>query len=208
MAQLNTDLETIKTARDNMKTALEGQGQTVTKDIRTYAQAIANISGGGSSDVKLFDTIEHMQQDPNAQDGDLAVVYREELQPVTEESEFDSCVFPNEVVLDEAFTGSISGSFRSTDGGFFDGMVNMSSSSFRFDGFGDEIQITVIATGFDQDEDDRRNSTQNYDNIVSEAWKKRNSVVSTSNQSNNDNNSNELDIPTFLRKNKGLGGNK
>lgn len=43
MAQLNTDLETIKTARDNMKTALEGQGQTVTKDIRTYAQAIANL---------------------------------------------------------------------------------------------------------------------------------------------------------------------
>lgn len=138
MAQLNTDLETIKTARDNMKTALEGQGQTVTKDIRTYAQAIANISGG-SGDVKLFDTIEHMQEDENPQDGDLAVVYREELQPVTEESEFDSCVFPNEVVLDEAFTGSISGSFRSTDGGFFDGMVNMSSSSFRFDGFGDEM---------------------------------------------------------------------
>ena len=76
------------------------------------------------------------------------------------------------------------------------------------DSFGDEIQITVIATGFDKDEDDRRNSTQNYDNIVAEAWKKRNSVVSTSSQSNSDNNSNELDIPTFLRKNKGLGGNK
>ena len=76
------------------------------------------------------------------------------------------------------------------------------------DSYGDEIQITVIATGFDKDEDDRRNSTQNYDNIVAEAWKKRNSVVSTSNQSTADNNSNELDIPTFLRKNKGLGGNK
>ena len=76
------------------------------------------------------------------------------------------------------------------------------------DSFGDEIQITVIATGFDKDEDDRRSSTQNYDNIVAEAWKKRNTIVSTSSQSNNDNNSNELDIPTFLRKNKGLGGNK
>ena len=43
---------------------------------------------------------------------------------------------------------------------------------------------------------------------MAEAWKKRNSVVSTSNQSTADNNSNELDIPTFLRKNKGLGGNK
>ncbi len=71
------------------------------------------------------------------------------------------------------------------------------------DSLGDEIQITVIATGFEKEED-RKNVTQNYDNIVAEAWKKRNSSV-TSNTSSNDNNSNELDIPTFLRKNKGLG---
>ena len=76
------------------------------------------------------------------------------------------------------------------------------------DSFGDEIQITVIATGFDKDEADRRNVTQNYDNIVAEAWKKRNSSISSSTQSNNENTSSELDIPTFLRKNKGLGGNK
>ncbi len=69
------------------------------------------------------------------------------------------------------------------------------------DSLGDEIQITVIATGFEKEEE-RKNMTQNYDNIVAEAWKKRN-TPSTS--SNNDNNSNELDIPTFLRKNKGLG---
>ena len=67
---------------------------------------------------------------------------------------------------------------------------------------GDEIQITVIATGFEKEED-KKNVTQSYDNIVSEAWKKRTSI--TSNVSNNDNNSNDLDIPTFLRKNKGLG---
>ena len=71
------------------------------------------------------------------------------------------------------------------------------------DSLGDEIQITVIATGFEKEEE-RKNVTQNYDNIVAEAWKKRNaSTVSSS--SSNDNNSNELDIPTFLRKNKGLG---
>lgn len=70
------------------------------------------------------------------------------------------------------------------------------------DSFGDEIQITVIATGFEKEED-RKNTTQNYDNIVAEAWKKRNTPSSST--SSNDNNSNELDIPTFLRKNKGLG---
>ncbi len=66
------------------------------------------------------------------------------------------------------------------------------------DSFGDEIQITVIATGFEKEED-RKNTTQNYDNIVAEAWKKRNTPSSST--SSNDNNSNELDIPTLLRKN-------
>ena len=142
MAQLNTDLETIKTARDNMKTALEGQGQTVTKDIRTYAQAIANISGG-SGDVKLFETVEEMQEDPNPQEGDLAVVYREELTGVTEESEFDSCTFPNTVVLDEAVTGNVGARFRQVDDGYFDGLINMSSTVFMFQGFGESSEIRV-----------------------------------------------------------------
>ena len=142
MAQLNTDLETIKTARDNMKTALEGQGQTVTKDIRTYAQAIANISGG-SGDVKLFETVEEMQEDPNPQEGDLAVVYREEIQPITEESEFDSCIFPNTVVLDEAVTGNVGARFRQVDDGYFDGLINMSSTVFKFQGFGESSEIRV-----------------------------------------------------------------
>ena len=70
------------------------------------------------------------------------------------------------------------------------------------DSLGDEIQITVIATGFEKEEE-RRNTTPGYDNIVAEAWKKRNNTATSS--SSNDNNSNELDIPTFLRKNKGLG---
>ena len=47
MSTLNDDLAEIQDARDDMKLALEEKGQIVTKDIRTYAQAIANISGGG-----------------------------------------------------------------------------------------------------------------------------------------------------------------
>ena len=86
------------------------------------------------------------------------------------------------------------------------------------DSMGDEIQITVIATGFEKEEERTRNSIPGYENIVSEAWRKRNTVASSSLNSsststitttNNDNaGTSELDIPTFLRKNKGLGGNK
>ena len=67
---------------------------------------------------------------------------------------------------------------------------------------GDELQITVIATGFEKEED-RRPGSQ-YENIVADAWRKRSSNTITSSTSSNDSNG-DLDIPTFLRKNKGLG---
>ena len=73
------------------------------------------------------------------------------------------------------------------------------------DSMGDELQITVIATGFEKEEE-RRPGSQ-YENIVADAWRKRNSSSissNTSTSSNNDSNG-DLDIPTFLRKNKGLG---
>ena len=63
----------------------------------------------------------------------------------------------------------------------------------------DEIQITVIATGFEKNEPI---SSIGVDNIVSKTWEKKiNSIPSSSevNASQND-----LDIPSFLRKNKNL----
>jgi len=98
-----------------------------------------------TSGLKLFDTIENMQADPNPSEGDLAVVYREELTAVTADSEFSSCTFPNEVVLDEAFTDNIYGRFRAVDSSssYFDGMVDMSSSNFIFDGYSESGEIQV-----------------------------------------------------------------
>ena len=112
MAQINTDLEILKTARDNMKTALEEKGQTVTKDIRTYAEAISNISTGGSGDVKLFETVEEMQQDENPQDGDLAVVYRSEMTIPSPRDTISSFSPPATVVFDTAITSSASLTIR------------------------------------------------------------------------------------------------
>ena len=70
------------------------------------------------------------------------------------------------------------------------------------DSLGDEIQITVIATGFEK-EDEKSQNSNGFDSIVSEAWKKRSSSVISDSSSNSQN---ELDIPTLLRKNKGLSG--
>ena len=104
----------------------------------------------GSGDVKLFETEQAMQADPNPSEGDLAVVYREELTAVTEESEFDSCTFPNTVVLDSAFSGNIYGLFRAVDQSVrFDGGVEMSSSRFIFGGYGGSGDINVQYTSSD-----------------------------------------------------------
>ena len=72
---------------------------------------------------------------------------------------------------------------------------------------GEEIQITVIATGFEKDEE--RRAAPGYESIVREAYGNRSRASATATSSItavDTNSSNELDIPAFLRKNKGLGG--
>lgn len=64
----------------------------------------------------------------------------------------------------------------------------------------DEIVITVIATGFEKD---RPMSSIGVDQIVSKAWDKKITSVPSSVESSSSN-SQDLDIPSFLRKNKGL----
>ena len=62
----------------------------------------------------------------------------------------------------------------------------------------DEIVITVIATGFDKD---RPTSNFGVEQIVSKAWDKKITSVPSSVESTSAN-SQDLDIPSFLRKNK------
>ena len=61
----------------------------------------------------------------------------------------------------------------------------------------DEIQITVIATGFEKNE-----STVNsgVDKLVSKTWEKKINSIPSSSDTNSS--QNDLDIPSFLRKNK------
>ena len=62
----------------------------------------------------------------------------------------------------------------------------------------DEIQITVIATGFEKANDPI--TSIGVENTVSKAWEKKiNSIPSSSDVSSSQN---DLDIPSFLRKNK------
>lgn len=61
----------------------------------------------------------------------------------------------------------------------------------------DEISITVIATEFEKE---KSISNLGVDNIVSKAWDKKISSIPSNSESSSS--SNDLDIPSFLRKNK------
>ena len=74
--------------------------------------------------------------------------------------------------------------------------ANIIFGSVTDDSMGDEIQITVIATGFENEEEKVQKATD----IVNKAWERKMNPISSSDS----NNSNELDIPTFLRKNKNM----
>ena len=68
----------------------------------------------------------------------------------------------------------------------------------------DEILITVIATGFAEEETQKNIYTRNViDPIKTKAWEQKVNPIPTSVESNNGN-SQDLDIPSFLRKNRGI----
>ena len=64
------------------------------------------------------------------------------------------------------------------------------------DNLGDEIQITVIATGFEKDDNV---SSIGVESLVNNTWNKKINSIPTS-QDNRTDNQNDLDIPSFLRK--------
>ena len=68
------------------------------------------------------------------------------------------------------------------------------------DSMGDEIKITVIATGFEKENE--KSAMPGYENIVADTWRNRNRSSIASTMSSSDSSSNDLEIPTFLRKNK------
>ena len=67
----------------------------------------------------------------------------------------------------------------------------------------DELLITVIATGFVDEEPRQPFSKIGVDQIVSKAWEQKVNPIPASVESSSGN-SGDLDIPSFLRKNKGL----
>ena len=103
-----------------------------------------------NSGVKLFETVEEMQADANPQEGDLAVVYREDIQNMTGDTQTQYITFPETVILPETVTAQYNCRLRAIDdNAFFDGDIQLSSTSFRFNGYSEVGMIRVQYTSTD-----------------------------------------------------------
>lgn len=122
----------------------------VTPDKITKGNTILGVEGtaevGEATDapVKLFETEEEMQADETAKEGDLAVVYREEIQNAKLDSKFQTAKFPATVVLPEVIADYIGIMYRATDDSImFDCWGQLDSNYFMMDCWSDTGSITI-----------------------------------------------------------------
>ena len=141
MSELKTNLDEILQEKQNK--IIPGN---IKKDVQIF-DVIGTYEGSGGTDynVKLFETEEKMQADSSAQEGDLAIVYREDIQNMTADTQTQYITFPETVTLSTAFSGHTSCMLRAVDSssGYFDGNVQLNQSSFRFNGYGNSGTIQV-----------------------------------------------------------------
>lgn len=106
--------------------------------------------GSGTGEIKLFETEEQMQADENPQKGDKAVVYRKQIQPIQQDTEFQVCEFPITVTLDTVITENISGSFSAIDTSIWMSMnVSLSATALRVRWYGNDTDGEVTYTSED-----------------------------------------------------------
>ncbi len=112
---------------------------------------ILGITTGGSTEttgVKLFETEESMQADETAEEGDLAIIYRGDIQNMTATLHAQVINFPDTVTLPSAFTSSVYCMFRG-ETGMADVQVQLSKTRFRLSGYLSSGSVSVNYTSTD-----------------------------------------------------------
>ena len=124
------------------------QNNTLLEDIKTQIQKLPEA--GSSGGIKQFATVEEMQADPTSKEGDLAVVYRSEVQNATVDSHFQTATFPDTVVLDTAITDYVEVRYRAVDSSkMFDCWGSLDSSRFRMNCYTETGEIRIQYTSSD-----------------------------------------------------------
>lgn len=144
MDSFNTKLGRIEVAKNNIKQSLIDKGIKVGDNLEDYSEAINNIESS-SGDVKLFKTKEEMQADSTAKVGDLAIIYRNEIQNAQVNSKFQTATFPDTVVLDSVITDYVDIRYRAVDSSkMFDCRGSLDSSMFMMDCYTESGSVRIM----------------------------------------------------------------
>lgn len=125
-------LTNIKTAKDNLKTAFEGMGLNPGNDFSSYANFAQEQLQPAGSGVKLFSTIAEMDADPNPHEGDLAIVYGQEINKWNEGTSSNSIQFIHDVVLDTIVSSTIRGRMNNENNNGVDISINIRNNEANF----------------------------------------------------------------------------
>lgn len=118
------------------------KSENIKKDVSIFG--VTGSLESSSGQIKLFETQEEMQSDSAAKEEDLAVVYRNEVQNMSANTQTQYITFPETVTLPEAFTNSFRGMLRPVDtSSMFDGQIQLRRTRFRFDGYSESGRISV-----------------------------------------------------------------
>lgn len=145
MSDLQTNLEQILNEKETKIIP-----ENIKKGVQIFDVVGTLETGTSTSGVKLFETQEEMQADESAKEGDLAVVYRSEIQNMTADTQTQYITFPETVILSEAFTNLTMGMIMPVStSSTFNGDVSLSQSSFRFNCRSNTSSIRVNYTSTD-----------------------------------------------------------
>ena len=130
--QIINKVDNIYDTKQAIKRAIEDKGQTIEDDLSfySYADKIRQITAMDGV-VKLFETEEEMQADSTAKEGDLAVVYKNNLHNMISSEQVKVLSFPESVTLSSAVTDGVGCSLVSSDGSII--AVYLYESYFSFD---------------------------------------------------------------------------
>ena len=181
MAEINDLLSNISNIKTDIKSAIENKGQNVT-NLASYPNAILNIVSGGSSGIKIFDSIANMQNSSNSSTGDLAVVYNSTIDNITENTQFQEGTFPETVTLTTAVTDYIELQFKAVnESTMFDCWGEISSDRFNMSCYTDDGSgsykdyrieytssdgLTYTRTRFQINQEDISGNVMDFDTLI------------------------------------------
>ena len=132
---------------------LVGTRENLSNVIAEQTNIINNLSnlvnskaatGGGSGEVKLYDSISNMNADHSVDDGQLAIVYYNQSANITADTEFQIGTFPETVVLPTAFTDYADLGFTPIEEGvWIDCWGRLDSNGYNIDMHGEIGDIRI-----------------------------------------------------------------